>query len=86
MSNLDKRQVDIQALHPALRSKIQSIQDVLLKENLPFRVLEAFRTPLRQQHLFAQGHTSWKRRDKSRSVGRWCINWFGRRGPAGGEV
>lgn len=57
MSNSKARDGDIARLHPIIRAKVAKIRDTLHKEGHEFEVLEAFRTPERQNDLFAQGRT-----------------------------
>lgn len=57
MSNSSHRDGDISRLHPAIRGKVKKIRDQLKKENIPFEVFEAFRTPERQSNLWSKGRT-----------------------------
>jgi hypothetical protein len=44
-------------LHPRFRALLDQLLQKLAAENRPFRVFEAFRTPERQEWLYAQGRT-----------------------------
>ncbi len=48
---------NVSKLHPAIRQSVKAIRKKLHDENIPFEVFEAFRTPTRQQYLYAQGRT-----------------------------
>lgn len=54
MGNNDRNRVDLNLLHPAIRKAVIDIQRELDSEDLPFLPFEGFRTPSRQQALFAQ--------------------------------
>ena len=76
MSTSISRDGDISRLHPAIRDKVQAIRDTLHDEGHPFEVFEAFRTPDRQAHLFAQGRT--RPGNKVTWVGPWrSIHQYG---------
>jgi len=47
----------LEFLHPEFRAIVNVLQEKLRTEELPFRVFEGFRTPQRQQYLYAQGRT-----------------------------
>src|SRR4051812_45865119 len=51
------RNSDPALLHPVFREKACELLDRLAAENIPFRLFEGFRTPERQQYLYAQGRT-----------------------------
>ena len=51
------RNVDPACLHPVFRQKAQELLGRLAAENIPFRLFEGFRSPERQQYLYAQGRT-----------------------------
>jgi len=51
------RNVDPTCLHPVFRQKAQELLCRLAAENIPFRLFEGFRSPERQQYLYAQGRT-----------------------------
>lgn len=71
MGNSTQRDGDISKLHPAIRDKVKTIRDQLHKENIPFEVFEAFRTPERQAVLKAK-------RPKVTWVGPWgSIHQYG---------
>jgi peptidoglycan L-alanyl-D-glutamate endopeptidase CwlK len=55
MANLDSAQRDLSVLHPAIRDAVAAIEKQLQEEGHPFRVFEAFRSPQRQDFLFAKG-------------------------------
>ena len=52
-----QRDNDLTHLHPVFRNKVQTLLDRLSTEQLPFRLFEGFRSPQRQQYLYAQGRT-----------------------------
>ncbi|TJZ89704.1 hypothetical protein FA743_18015 [Paracoccus gahaiensis] len=71
MANFSKRDSDISRLHPAIRKKVEAIQNQLRSEGIPFEVYEAFRTPERQAMLQAK-------RPKVTWVGPWgSIHQYG---------
>ncbi len=51
------RDRDMTKLHPIVRDRVDKTVAQLNKENIPFRVFEAFRAPERQADLYAQGRT-----------------------------
>ncbi len=51
------RNTDPACLHPVFREKAQLLLSRLAAENVPFRLFEGFRSPERQQYLYAQGRT-----------------------------
>ncbi len=51
------RNIDLACLHPVFRQKAQELLGLLAAENIPFRLFEGFRSPERQQYLYAQGRT-----------------------------
>lgn len=55
--DVDDRDRDPAKLHPVVRAAVAATVETLNAESFPFRVFEAFRTPERQNHLFAQGRT-----------------------------
>ncbi|PTM42386.1 glycosyl hydrolase 108 family protein [Bosea sp. 124] len=57
MSSLEKRRTDVAELHPVIRDALSKIIGKLNNDGFSFQLFEAFRTPERQQHLFAQGRT-----------------------------
>jgi peptidoglycan hydrolase-like protein with peptidoglycan-binding domain len=57
MSDPSKRIQDLSILHPTVRAKVSSIQTQLDAEGIPLRVFESYRTPERQNYLYAQGRT-----------------------------
>ncbi len=57
MSNSTARDGDITRLHPMIRAKVAKIRETLHKEGHAFEVFEAFRTPERQNELYAKGRT-----------------------------
>ena len=44
-------------LHPLFREKARELLERLAAESIPFRLFEGFRSPERQQYLYAQGRT-----------------------------
>lgn len=67
---------DVSKLHPAIRQSVKAIRKQLHDENLPFEVFEAFRSPTRQQFLYAQGRT--RPGNKVTWVGPWSsIHQYG---------
>ena len=67
---------DVSKLHPAIRQSVKAIRKKLHDENIPFEVFEAFRTPTRQQYLYAQGRT--RPGAKVTWAGPWCsIHQYG---------
>ncbi|WP_295525891.1 M15 family metallopeptidase [uncultured Pseudacidovorax sp.] len=53
--NALSRQADAATLHPAIRDAVLATQAQLNAEAIPFRLFEGFRSPQRQQQLYAQG-------------------------------
>lgn len=51
------KQRDLAHLHPQMRQRVQQALEKMDAEGLAFRVFEAYRSPERQQWLFAQGRT-----------------------------
>jgi hypothetical protein len=51
------RNFDPERLHPIFREKARELLDRLTAEGIPFRLFEGFRSPERQQYLYAQGRT-----------------------------
>ncbi len=56
--DVNKRQTDLAHLHPVMRAATKKILAELAAENIPFKAFEAYRSPRRQRHLFAQGRTA----------------------------
>jgi peptidoglycan L-alanyl-D-glutamate endopeptidase CwlK len=52
------RNADPSLLHPIFREKAIQLLSQLAAEGIPFRLFEGFRSPERQQYLYAQGRTS----------------------------
>jgi peptidoglycan LD-endopeptidase CwlK len=52
-----KRDVDLSILHPAFRDNLNKLLKDLADESIPLFVFEAYRTPVRQAYLYAQGRT-----------------------------
>ena len=48
---------DVASLHPEMRTRVAGVMAAIAREGLPLRVFEAWRSPERQRHLFAQGRT-----------------------------
>lgn len=57
LTNPVKRDVDETLLHPVFRTKLQAVKSALAAAKIPLFVFEAFRSPVRQAALFAQGRT-----------------------------
>jgi peptidoglycan L-alanyl-D-glutamate endopeptidase CwlK len=51
------RSSDPACLHPVFRRKSGELLEALAREGIPFRLFEGFRSPERQQYLYAQGRT-----------------------------
>jgi peptidoglycan L-alanyl-D-glutamate endopeptidase CwlK len=51
------RNFDTACLHPVFRQKTAELLQALSDEAIPFRMFEGFRSPERQQYLYAQGRT-----------------------------
>ena len=49
------RRTDLMALHPVFRDAVNQLLEAFQKEGLPFRLFEAFRSPVRQAWLYSQG-------------------------------
>ena len=49
------RRTDLEALHPAMRQSVKQLLEQFAIEQIPFRVFEAFRSPVRQDWLYSQG-------------------------------
>lgn len=58
MSDPSKRIQDLAFLHPVVREKVRQIQRQLDAEGIPLRVFESYRTPARQNFLYAKGRNS----------------------------
>lgn len=58
MPNLDARNTELELLHPDFRARALAVLEEAQREGLPFRIFEAFRSPARQNYLFAKGRTS----------------------------
>src|SRR5690606_18811189 len=52
-----RRHVDLALLHPAFREKLEKLIADLAAAGVPMKVFEGYRTPERQDHLFAVGRT-----------------------------
>lgn len=52
------RDRDPEHLHPVFRAKVAALEEKLACEKLPFKLFEGFRSPQRQQYLYAQGRTA----------------------------
>lgn len=55
--DVDVKQRDQAQLHPNFRAALDKLLAQAAAENIPFRVFEAYRTPERQEWLYAQGRT-----------------------------
>jgi len=51
------RRTELEALHPLMRSAVIELDAKFASEGIPFRVFEAYRSPVRQAWLYAQGRT-----------------------------
>ncbi len=51
------RNTDPSYLHPLFRAKARELLELLELEGIPFRLFEGYRSPDRQQYLYAQGRT-----------------------------
>ncbi len=51
------RDSNLDHLHPVFRARVKQLLERLEAENLPFRLFEGFRSPSRQQYLYAQGRS-----------------------------
>jgi peptidoglycan LD-endopeptidase CwlK len=49
------RRVDLESLHPLMREAVDRLLDAFQSEDLPFRVFETYRSPVRQDWLYQQG-------------------------------
>lgn len=58
MASSNSRDVDLNHLHPKMRSAYADVLSDLASDKLPFELFEAFRTPERQAFLYAQGRTT----------------------------
>lgn len=52
-----ERNSDAAYLHPIFREKARRLLAQLAAEGIPFRLFEGYRSPERQQYLYAQGRT-----------------------------
>jgi hypothetical protein len=55
--DVNKRETDLTQLHPSVRDAVVKVMAELGRENIPFRVFEAVRSPVRQRWLYAQGRS-----------------------------
>jgi len=51
------RRTDMAALHPVMRDAVTQLLKAFQTEGLPFRLFEAFRSPVRQAWLYEQGRS-----------------------------
>jgi peptidoglycan LD-endopeptidase CwlK len=51
------RRTDLADLHPVMRAAVTELLQNFQAEGLPFRIFEAFRSPVRQAWLYDQGRT-----------------------------
>jgi len=58
MQSLDRRQTDLSVLHPVFRDAVRKLIDDLKIGNHPFELFETFRSPERQDYLFAKGRST----------------------------
>lgn len=52
-----KRDIEAGPLHPVFREALRKLLSDLEREEIPLHVFEAFRSPVRQAYLYAQGRT-----------------------------
>ncbi|WP_137157712.1 M15 family metallopeptidase [Rhizobium sp. FKL33] len=52
------RNVDLSFLHPIFRDAIERLKNELEDAEIPLVIFEAYRTPVRQAYLYAQGRTT----------------------------
>ncbi len=57
MPDVFRRDRELANLAPSFRGRVQRLLERLASEELPFRMFEAFRTPVRQDWLYQQGRT-----------------------------
>jgi peptidoglycan L-alanyl-D-glutamate endopeptidase CwlK len=57
MSQPWQRNRELNHLHPIFREKVNELSQKLSLEGIPFWLFEGFRSPQRQQYLYAQGRT-----------------------------
>jgi peptidoglycan LD-endopeptidase CwlK len=57
LTNPIARNIELELLHPVVRKAVTKTLSDLKKAGIPLFVFEAFRSPIRQAHLFAQGRT-----------------------------
>ncbi len=55
--DVNQKRRDLAHLHPYMRQRVQQVLQQMDAEGLGFRIFEAYRSPERQQWLFAQGRT-----------------------------
>lgn len=55
--DVTRKERDLAQLHPQMRERVEQLVQQTEAAGLTFRIYEAFRTPERQQWLFAQGRT-----------------------------
>lgn len=58
-----KRDVDISVLHPVFRKSLEKLLGDLQDAEIPLFIFEAYRTPVRQAHLYAKGRRGIKGED-----------------------
>ncbi len=58
MASVEKRQTDLESLHPTVRTAVKAVLADLAAGQHPFEVFEAYRSPERQKHLYAKGRTT----------------------------
>ena len=58
MSVEDRRQTDLDTLHPVFRAKVEAVITEIKNAKLTFEVFEARRSPQRQRYLYAKGRTA----------------------------
>lgn len=63
------RRTDLAPLHPVMRDAVSMLVRTIESENLPFRVFETLRSPLRQDWLYQQG------RSRSGSIVTYAQAW-----------
>lgn len=67
----NKRYASLDLLHPSFRKKVLELQEKLAQANVPMKIFESFRTPERQNHLYAQGRTRALHKGKVTNARAW---------------
>ena len=69
--NPDKRDTSLELLHPLMREKVMALMDDLQANSIPMKIFEAYRSPERQDHLYAIGRTREMHRGRVTFVKAW---------------